>query len=441
MAAKEFMLAVDRFLGVNMRAREADLVQPTVGQEQPGGLEQRVADNVDITNTTSQGQNTVQRRSGYELVVTLTGAHSGVRALGSDQILCGSAAGIVLAQPKNDSYTILTVPTPPMAPISWVRFTNRMYWTNGQEHGIIEEESAKVWGVPRAGLVGAVAAVSGGLSAGKYQVLATFLRDGEEGGTGAGVECTVAEGGGITVTLPQAANADTIRLYVTEQNGDVFFHHSELPMGTAQFLLTQKKPLGKELQTQWAGPPPVGNLICAHKGRILIAVNNLLYYTMPQLPGLSRPSIDVLPPFAGTIKMVQSVDDGIWIDDGRLLFVPFRMAEDPELNSMLDFDHSVIPGTVQSCPPYWFDLQGVKENVIFFWTRRGFPMVAGPGGLLVPVGEDKMAIPDYPGGASLLREQGGMRQLLTSFSSAAPKSKFGASDSLEVTVHMRGESE
>jgi len=440
-ARNEFVLAVNRFLGVNMRAKESDLIQPTIGQEQPGALEQRVANNVDITDTTGQGKNTVQRRVGYQLAVALVGAHSGVRAVDGERILCGSASGIALVQPKNGTYEILFTPNAPMSPISWTRFTNRVYWTNGEEHGVIIEEQAKTWGVPRAGRVTTTAAVTGNLLAGDYQVLCTFLRDGEEGGTGIGVSCTVEAGGGIIVDLPQATDADIIRVYMTEQNGDVFFRHSDLPMGTAQFLLTKKSPLGKELQTQWTAPPPIGTLLCKHNSRILIAKGNLLYYTMPQLPGLYQPSIDILPPLAGQIRMVQSVEDGIWVDDGRLLFIPFQKAEDPELHNMLDFDYSTIPGTAQSCPPFWFGLQGIKQNVIFFWTRRGFPMVAGPGGMLVPIGEDKMAISDYSDGASLLREQGGFRQILTSFGTNAPKSKFGASDSLEVTVHMRGEIE
>lgn len=426
---KEQFLGIDKFLGVNLKGREHELVGPTVGQEVPGGFELREAKNFDITD-----RGRIRGRTGYEKKLALTGAHSGFPV--GRKILCGSDAGICLVDVDNWTYEVLVSSVNPDALISWAKVGTRVYWMNGETSGIIEGGVNRDWGIARPGKVTATASSTGGLPAGEYQVALTFLLNGEESGATIATKVTVPELGGISLTsIPQGG--DTIRVYVTRQDGDVLFRHSDLPLGTTSFTVTAGA-LGKRLMTQFANKPPVGHIVREHNGRLFIARGDTIFYTMPQIYSLCRISKDFLPRFPERIKMICPTEGGFYVDAGELYFVSFPNAESPALVEELGSDYSVIEGTDREVPAFWFGVE-TPGNVGFWWTERGWPVVGGPEGAIRPLGEDKLAIPKYEFGATLLREREGLKQLISAFRFDARDSNFAVSDSLEVTVNYRGQ--
>lgn len=438
MARNDKFLEIDKFLGVNMRAREQELIQPTVGQEQPGAWEQRIARNVDLTGLgAGKGRNSVVRRTGYEKIISLEAAHSGFRF--EDGILCGSAEGICLVNPKNKAYEVLAVPANSSALISWIEFNGTVYWANGEECGRIKDETAEPWGIERAGRPNLTVSSSGGMPAGRYQVVCLFLRGSEEGSAGSGVVVSVPEGGGIQLSsIPQPTDSSItgIRIYVTKQNGEVFLRHSDVAVGTTSVLLTEKAGLGKRLQTQFMAQPPVGSLLARRNADVAIAKGEFLYVCLPQRPWLYVPMTGIFP-FSAPIRMVAPVNDGFFVDADRLYFLRWVSREEVYKTQMLPEDYEAIPRSLIMVPPFWFGIEG-EEAIAFWWTTRGFPVIGLPGGQLRPVSADKMAVPAYSKAASLLREREGIRQLLTAFYDDAPRSKLGASDALEVTINKRG---
>lgn len=418
---------VDGFGGVKNRGKEHDLVQPTVGQEQPGLLELREAQNFDLSNEKS-----LISRDGYELWVSLAGAHS-IKRLGA-KLVCGADSGLCLVDLAQKTSSVLNTAVEPGTPISWAQAGPGMYWTNGSQCGRIIGGANQVWGVDRPGAPTVSASAVGGMKAGKYQVTLTSLFGLEESGAGKGQEVAVAENGGITLTnIPSVG--DYIRIYVTKQNGDVFFWHSDIPAGTLTYLIGDKV-LKKPLATQFATRPPIGHIIAYNDGRIYIAKGNVLYYTMPQRYGLYRPSVDFLPPFNSTIKMIQPVDGGLYVDDGSLYFVRIDKIDGPQLQEPLPVEHSVKEGTNVSVPPYWFDLEG-QELIGYWWTEQGFPVLGLPDGKVQAIGKDKIAIPKYTRGATLLRQKEGWNQLISAFNRSAPASNFACTDTLTATLITR----
>lgn len=426
-----------------MKAQEQELVQPTLGQERPGGWEQRVAQNVDFTNIDQvTGRNSALKRPGYEKIISLTGAHSGFY-YDRDKFLCGSDLGICLVTPKNSSYEVIASLQNTKALISWVQHNGMFYWTNGEENGRIKLGANGPWGIERAGRPGISTSATGGMPAGKYQVVCIFLRGREEGGAGKGVPVTVAAGGGIQLTnipQPQDATIDGIRIYITRQNTDAFQRYDDIAVGTTSLLITEKEKLGKRLETQFYDIPPVGHLITKREGDIAIAVRNILYICMPQRPWLFKRS-EATFPFLEDITFLEGTGDGYYVSSDRLYFIKWDSKEEVYKDEMLPPGYEPIPGSAMSVPAHWFGIEkGRESDPLFWWTKRGFPVLGFEGGRIVPVGADKLSIPAYKIGATLLRERAGIMNIITAFNQNAPVSKFGATDSLSITLNKRGES-
>lgn len=426
---QEQFLRIDGIEGVNQRSPESRLKGPKVGQQESASLELREAQNVDVTDVLS-----LRSRPGFSKKLALTSAHSATSFGGN--IVCCANGQIVRIVPKNWTMEVLVSGINPNALVSWAAVGDTLFWTNGEAQGRIKEGGTYPWGLERPSRVQGAAVASGGLSAGDYQVALTFLFLGEESGATIGTKITVPEGGGIALSnLPQGG--DTIRVYVSRVNaGEGFVRHSDLPLGTTTFNLGKVQPLGKRLTTQGANKPPIGHIVrYSNNGRLLIARGNTVFYTLPQQYGLCRLGQDFLPPFPDRIKMIRPVADGFFVDCGDLFFVKFP-ADVPELVDQLGSEHSCVEGTDVDVPGYWF---GSEEpgTVGFWWTKRGWPVLGMNGGKVLPIGQDKMAVPPYSLGATLAREREGLRQLLTSFQLGGDASVFACTDTLTATVRHR----
>lgn len=61
---------------------------------------------------------------------------------------------------------------------------------------------------------------------------------------------------------------------------------------------------------------PVGHMIAYHKGRMWVAVGNVIYCSEPYKPGLFRLAKCFFQ-FAGYIGMIRPVDGGVWVSDSQ----------------------------------------------------------------------------------------------------------------------------
>lgn len=432
MSAHETIVEASGFLGINQRDREQDLISPIIDQKEIGRLELREAKNFDLTNRLS-----LVSRAGYSKILDIPGAHSGFPF--EDKIVCMCSEGLILIDPLAKTYSVINANVSTDFPVSYARYGNQLYWANGSENGKIENGINSSWGLTRPGSPTVEATSDGGFTAGNYQVVLTFIDGYMETGAGKGVPVSLSSGNGIRLTnIPQPENGTAkIRVYITPVNGEVFLKYSEFLAGTTEAFLTTGA-LGKRLNTQFFDKPPVGHIVRKFRDRLLIAKGKFIFYSAPQRPNLFRPSVDVLPPFNGRIKMIVPVQDGFFVDDGSLSFVSFSKSDDTAIIRLLPEEHSVIEGSDVLVPGYWFGLQGTKEPVGFWWTSKGFPVIGGPGGQVTPVGDKEIAIPQYKVGASLLKEKNGLRQIISAFVGGGSGTSFGVSDVLTATLVTRG---
>lgn len=421
MAREEDLTKTKTFPGIN------NLVEEEIAA--PGTL--RDAVNVDLIGDPEVA--VVPRlRTGRTLLLEDAGAHSfwcdGQTPFG----LYINGEGTLKALFPDAETTDLVTGLSPGARMSCERINDRIYWSNAQACGLVTLGlDAMPWAVDGPGQTPACApATAGGLAKGKYQVACTF-RDatGRESGTGVAQVTDVPAGGGVDLfNIPQPADpvaVPTIRLYVSGADGDVLYHHFDLPAGTTEFLVG-KKPKGPPLQTQLMVTMPPGHIVRALNGQQLVARGRELLFS----PGLRYGMVDPVRGrigFPKRLSMVEPVGDsaagaGVYVASGeRTYFITgANLNNTAEVSQKIVKSAGAVPGT--SCRVdavlLGFDLGEIPIPV---WLATTGQYCAGlPGGQVVTF-KLKDAVTDIgDSGATLFREVNGHRQLITTLSNARP---------------------
>jgi hypothetical protein len=207
------------------------------------------------------------------------------------------------------------------AQVSYAEANGRIYHANGVTSAVYDAGRVRSWGI-RAELADAAAtATSGALPAGIYQFAMTLLRsDGQESGTGLAKRIDLTEGSGLTFSwsVPSDPDLTHAALYLSHPNGETLYQAAVVPVEEGGYLYTGGTR-SLELATQWLDKPPVGSVLCAYKGRIYIAVGDVLYATAP----LSYEHCDLRDyrAFDGSeIRLLAPVEGGIFVGTARALY-------------------------------------------------------------------------------------------------------------------------
>lgn len=232
-----------------------------------------VANNVVLNKARS-----LQRRAGSTL--RRAGAAHSLWAAGADALV---GAGPTLL--RLDPALVPTQLTNALsgAPISYARAGDNVYFSNGHDTGVALASSVRSWGLAVPPLL--ATSVAGDLTPGRYLVSATYVRlDGQESGA-ADVEMIEVElGESVMLSVPPSADSGvtTTRFYMSTPDEEVLYHVGSTNDGvlfipTAADIAAMNEPL----TTQFMGPPPAGQLVTYFKGRMFVAVGDVLYPSQP----------------------------------------------------------------------------------------------------------------------------------------------------------------
>jgi hypothetical protein len=269
------------------------------------------ASNVDIDNSgrLSRRAGTVQQVAGA--------AHS----LWSSGDLCLFVQGSRLMQLRADfTSATLAAGLIPDLPVDYVSVNGNVYWSNGQQSGALIGGRGRPWGMPTPAAPG-VAAISGSLTAGDYQVTLTYRRtDGEESGAGMAERISLPDNGGLRVTwdAPPDPTVAEVAIYITEPNGEQLYQAFIAPAanGNADILSAQ---LALPLNSQWMDAPPAGQCLTYHRGRIFIASGAFLYATVPLSYGLCDLR-DYIAVDDSLIRFLIGVEHGLYIGTEQAVY-------------------------------------------------------------------------------------------------------------------------
>jgi len=219
------------------------------------------ADNVNISETGA-----ISKREGYSLA--RAGAFtSAFSTFDFSRMYTADALGIKTFTGENIAALSST------SPMFWCEANDNVYYNNGVDSGVIGPDNTVTpwrWPTPTAP---SVAAVTGNLPAGMYQVRCTYiLDDGRETGTGDSAEIYLTDGQGLQISnIPLGLGVSGTNIYIAPANSDVYQLFAST-RSTALTFSSSPNDLGRDLLNAFLDPLPLGaDAIQAWKGRIYAA--------------------------------------------------------------------------------------------------------------------------------------------------------------------------
>ena len=354
----------------------------------------RNAVNVDLTDA-----GTLQRRKGSTRVHPGSDCHSLWSEGGQAFFVDG---GAIKALPSG---TTVRSGLAYGRPVSWCLLPDdRVAWSNGAELGFIERGVSAAQPVTPNPAPMVTTTAGGSLRAGSYQIAVTAMDSkGRESGATWPTQVQAPENGRIEVSgLP----GTPVNIYVSPLNGDTLYH--AITTSASSFVFPLIPALGRQLDTIGLVPLPPGRIVRYYHGRLLTADANQLCYSEPYAHWLYNPLRNRIP--IEGLTLVEPVDGGLylatadktWWLSGADVDQPERLVE-------------ILPyGAV-----FGSSTRSDNSTSVMWFSARGL-VVGGAQGQVKNLQEDALAVRPGQKGAALLREEDGMRHVISSV--------FGAED-------------
>lgn len=313
------------------------------------------ADNINITDAGK-----IERRDGFDLDTPgeILGAYATIdeqRLYYVDGDSLMSYEGTVLAEVTSG------------ARMHWAEVNGQVFYNNGVDRGIITADNRILplsWPVPG---IPQLAAVSGSLAPGKYDVMCTYLMaDGRETGAGQSASIDIAEGQALQISgIPQSAGMVT-RTYIAPANSTVFQLAYE-GYQTARRWDYSPNSLGLDLGTDDFDPIPDGATVIQIWNGVLYAAQHFPADNMTAIwrsQPLGFHLFDLASDFMavdGQVHMMAPTDEALVIGTEKAI----HAWSGEKLSALTDY--GVVPGW---CWARDLDEAG-KGKGIAIWTQRG----------------------------------------------------------------------
>lgn len=287
--------------------------------------------------------------------------------------------------------------------------------TNGIGIWKVTEASSTTAAMRTLGLPTAAATVtagtSGGLAAGKYGVAVVFVSaTGEEGPASAVAWVDVAAGGSLAVavswpgTLGRVAGAN---IYRTTPNGgdgadDVMLYYVKtiLPAVASYSVLSTDLP-GRALETLNKQAMPAGSIVRYYRGRLLVAKDNVLYFSDPLRPAINDPRFGFVL-LGANITMVEPILSGVYV--GTEAGVAFWQGDRPEeWTTIRTGSDPPLPGASAQIAANNLggNLGDTAMPLGLWWSSQGLVVGMPDGGIVEPM-SGRVKLPVGSGGSLAL---------------------------------------
>jgi hypothetical protein len=366
---------------------------------EPGDLVEAL--NVDITDAKR-----IVRRKGFGAPVISSACHS--LWVGGPAALVVRGTDLLQIMPDYSTKLLRSGLTADAA-MSFVAVGDRVFFSNGYESGVVQDGTARPWGVAVPQWP-SVAVAPGSLRPGRYQYVTTYVDDiGQESGARrAGIiDLTVPSGLAFTGFGTPPGNIAAVNLYLSQPDGDTLYLVDTLsPAATAAMVSTPRDPM-LPLTTQFLSPPPAGTHLAYVYGRIYVAVGNRVYYSEPFAPELF--DLRKQYPLESTVTMLAGVSGGVYI--GTETDIGWVDGADPEKTEYTrKAPHGVVPGSLAYGPVD--DYAPQSDGMAAYFTTTGGILRGSPGGTIENLTRARYTIPTAQRGAAVVRQIGGVAQYL-----------------------------
>ena len=295
------MLTFEKFSGIN------NVEPPERLNQEP---QTRKTPMTELTNVDVGHDGDLRRRAGYsELLGT---CHKNLHQ--ADGFMLATVdGGDLTAMDADGGNRVLLYPSLGPSRVWYCNLPDgRTTFSNGLICGITDGATATGWGVPLPDTLGSLTSIAGDLFPGDYQYQLTHVRlsDGLEGGPIYSNPISVPDGGIMLSGLAVRAGYKT-NVYLTSHNGDVGY----LAGSTTNSLFTyigKNDALIMPCRTGYTSNAPAGTVTAFWRGRVLVAVENVLYASRTNGWEVFDFRRD-FKQFSSPITLIQPVDSGLFV--------------------------------------------------------------------------------------------------------------------------------
>lgn len=251
----------------------------------------------------------------------------------------------------------------------------RVTFSNGAICGITDGVTTTGWGVSVPDSVGEATGLSGALDPGDYIHSITYVRqsDGLESESATSTPITLTDGGVMISGLP-ALDGYSINVYLSSANGEGEW----LAGNTVNTLFAYTGSNSSLILPKRTGsryPAPAGRYASFWRGRVLVAVGNVLYASRPHAWEAFDLQRD-FKQFSAPITLVQPVDGGVFVGTERELAFLSGTSFDALSHSRV-MDAPVIPGSGVQVPGEYVQRGDGVGNGVCTICIAGGELVAG----------------------------------------------------------------
>lgn len=353
-------------------------------------------------------------RPGFQHLVTAQGLHSlWSPSDRSDYALAVRGTELVRITLSGDAYAIDHVADLPSdRPMSFDRLGGMDVFTSPDIIGTVAPSGVHPIAPPDATRPQASVSVGiGGLYEGRYSVAYAWIdAQGREGGLSDMVTLDVPEGGGISLTFPDAGGqpgAVQRAIYRTPANGDkLYFAGSALAAQTSTIL--GQATLGRATSTQFLRALVGGNFVRRWRGRLLVAQGRTLRVSEPFNYGLHSPRHGFVR-FDQRITFLEGVEGGVYV--GQPDGVKFLDGASPSDWNQKDTGASApVPGSSRLVSSDLFDPQlQLPPGDCAVWLARNGYVLGQPSGQISEPQAKRISLPATAAGKTAVID----RRLIT----------------------------
>ena len=316
--------------------------------------------------------------------------------------------------------------------LAWVTINGEVIYSDGTPPKILPDI---LYGVPTPAGQPELSETSGGLDAGTYQVAIVYQdhSTGQISGTKLASVISVGNNSGITLSNIPQFDGYNIVVYCSTQNGEALYQNIILPGGTTSHIIYNSRKHTRTLDTQFMEPLPGGHILRHFNGRLYCARDNVLWYSRAMRYGLHKPEEDFYQ-FAAKITVVQPVTDGLYVVADKTYFI---QGNEPKTATLIVVsDDTGIEGTGISTDGSAFGLEA--SVMVAYWFSNKGAVLSLPNGKLQQLTEDRLALNAMRHGVSMLKEQNGIRQIITNMSDTGMSNGFGFGAQATGTIIRNG---
>lgn len=368
----------------------------------------RSAVNADLT-----AEGSIKRRGGYTLIATGSNCHSlwtndahtvGYYVDGNNLVEIGGTPDALHTRVVRSGLAGGRV-------LSFSDTNNGIYYSDGQELRAIIGGIDRVAGAPMLAAEPSITAGAGGaLAAGRYELCCTYLMDdGRQSGSTLPVSLDTPANGAIVLDgLPSTWPAGVVGLliHMTALNSTTLLHALTLDAPTASVTISSMPVLGARCPTVMLEPMPAGSIVCASNNRLLVANGPFVYYSEPFAYALHKPLKNYIP-FPADVTLIVTTPYGVFIAADQTYYLEGDIAL-AQMKTLLPY--GAVRGTSATV---------AGSNDVWWMSTRGV-VVGHDNGTVENLQEENVAIGAADAGASLYREQDGMKQVISSLFGTHP---------------------